>query len=674
VGLRSSSNLKPIVESALRCGITHFDTSSFHTNLLAERGWDGIPRQNYFLSSKIWIEDIHPLHLHDSVTKELRNLNQDYFDLLSFHFPFHQKRESGESSNELFLEAYRALASQIGTTTKFIGLCNVGEMELKEIVECLKSNFLPPPNVIQVEHSPYVQQKGVISLAHSMGIQCVSYGLFGGHSSRHNEDMQPFLLENPVVQEVAKSESMSEAQALVLWATQKDIAVIPHVTTTERLEEISETRNMSLSPENEKKIDDLWRHSIPSWRREEKYQNFLVPDKPKGKLLRSPFFLSAVGRSATLPRLSIIGNGVLGASLALEAARSAAFSSIQVYEKRTRESFQVPLGHESSVSIRTFSMLNYHQKQQRHYFDLNKEGLERWQEIFRLYGIQGNQWTGCLEWWPKESESMVNLLQARQAYWPENVAFYKEISFEKACTLEPNLNLQPYCDDFHWFYCKTVGSADPWVVMPSLHDLLENLGVEQHFDCSLDSLSSVSDPTDVIILACGEGIPKFFSDGSSNISFVRSPGRLALTSQFSTNSNLPFQSVLLTDTFHARLTRANRVCFGISPPNLDVLKGVESCDLNSTMDQTFEEFKALLPFEHRSIEIEDFVNVDRIIPTGGLPMVGVIPPTRHSFNQVIYAAASHSGWSLAPALANRLITEIRDGKPDSLLSQFSHPE
>lgn len=202
-----------------------------------------VKRSDLFLVSKLW----NTYHSHSVVEpickKQLQDWGISYFDLYIMHFPISLKyvdpstryppgfTYDGEKvvpGTATIQETWTAMEKlQQQGLARSIGISNFqGQL----IMDLLRYATIKPAT-LQIEHHPYLTQRGLISYAESQGIRITAYSSFGPQSFREL-DMKsahdtPLLFENPVIVKIAERHGKTPAQVLLRWATQRGVAVIP---------------------------------------------------------------------------------------------------------------------------------------------------------------------------------------------------------------------------------------------------------------------------------------------------------------------------------------------------------------------------------------------------------------------------------------------------------------
>jgi len=233
------------VKFALKVGYRHIDTARIYGNEEdVGRGVkdSGVPREQVFVTTKLWNSD----HGYDSAIaaceKSLRRLGLGYIDLYLIHWPVPELRE----------ETWKALVElRRRGSCKSIGVSNYTVRHLKELLD--SSEVVP--DVDQVEFNPFLYQKDLLGFCESKRIQLEAYSpLTRGTKLKH-----------PVVVEIARRYSKSSAQVMIRWGLQHGLVVIPKSSKPERIKENSEVFGFEISQADMSKLDSLSEDLRTGW-------------------------------------------------------------------------------------------------------------------------------------------------------------------------------------------------------------------------------------------------------------------------------------------------------------------------------------------------------------------------------------------------------------------------
>ncbi|MDO5130013.1 MAG: aldo/keto reductase [Prevotellaceae bacterium] len=218
------------VAEALSVGYRMIDTAQAYHN---EEGVGravadcGIPRDEIFLVSKVWISNYGYEKAKASIEDSLRRLRTDYIDLMLLHQPFCDR-----------YGAYRALQDAYREgKVRAIGVSNFYPDHFIDLAE----NMDVVPAVNQVETHVFCQQQEAQAIMQEYGTQIMSWGPFA--EGRNN------LFSNPVLKEIAERYDKTIAQVALRWLLQRGVVIIPKTTHIERMKENLDIFDFSLSNE-----------------------------------------------------------------------------------------------------------------------------------------------------------------------------------------------------------------------------------------------------------------------------------------------------------------------------------------------------------------------------------------------------------------------------------------
>ncbi|MWN89526.1 aldo/keto reductase [Gilliamella sp. Pra-s65] len=185
----------------------------------------GIPRQELFITTKIWITNAGYEKAKQSIDESLRKLKTDYIDLLLIHQPFND-----------YYGTYRAMedAYEQGKA-KAIGVSNFYPDRLIDLEHFVRIK----PAVNQIETHVFQQQKVAREVMQKLNIQIVSWAPFA--EGKNN------FFQNSELIEIGKKHQKSVAQVALRFLIQNGIVVIPKSTQKERMIENFDVLNFSLS-------------------------------------------------------------------------------------------------------------------------------------------------------------------------------------------------------------------------------------------------------------------------------------------------------------------------------------------------------------------------------------------------------------------------------------------
>ncbi len=218
------------VRKALDIGYRHIDTAQayFNEEEVGRAIKDSkIPRDEIFVTSKLWLQDYSGTEPERGINSSLKNLGLDYIDLYLLHQPY------GD-----VLNAWRYLekAKKDGKF-KSIGVSNMSVNIYKKYVP----QFDTLPAVNQVEMNPYFQQKELRKLMKKDRVAIEAYQPLG-HGNKE-------MLSDPVIVRIAKDHNVLPSQVILNFLTEEGAVVLPKSTNEERIKANLDIFGFSLSEE-----------------------------------------------------------------------------------------------------------------------------------------------------------------------------------------------------------------------------------------------------------------------------------------------------------------------------------------------------------------------------------------------------------------------------------------
>ncbi|UVL54318.1 2,5-didehydrogluconate reductase DkgB [Pseudomonas sp. B21-035] len=227
--------------TALELGYRAIDTAQIYGNE-AEVGQavaaSGIDRDELFITSKIWTENLAADKLIPSLKDSLHKLRSDYLDLTLIHWPSPQGAVPVSEFMGALAEAQKqGLTRQIGVSNFTIDL-------LRQAIEVVGKDAIATN---QIELHPYLQNRRLVDFMHRQGIAVTSYMTLGYGK----------VLHDPVIKQIAAQHGATPAQVTLAWALQLGYAVIPSSTRRENLAGNLKARELKLSADDMGRIAAL---------------------------------------------------------------------------------------------------------------------------------------------------------------------------------------------------------------------------------------------------------------------------------------------------------------------------------------------------------------------------------------------------------------------------------
>lgn len=225
---RDGDEVYRAVRWALEIGYRHIDTAKIYHN---EEGVgravrdSGIPREEIFITTKLWTEDMRNQNEQKAIEDSLRRLKMDYVDLYLIHWPVPGRYVAGFEAMEKIYADGKARA---------IGVSNYHIHHL----EALLASCGVVPAVNQVECHPMLTQVELADYCLKKGIVFEPWSPLG----RGGE-----LLSHPVLTNIAEAYGKTPAQVVLRWGLQRGFVNIPKSVHLERIRENADIFDFELS-------------------------------------------------------------------------------------------------------------------------------------------------------------------------------------------------------------------------------------------------------------------------------------------------------------------------------------------------------------------------------------------------------------------------------------------
>lgn len=234
----SNEDCERCVRDAISVGYRSIDTAQAYGNEEAVGNAVReccIPRNELFLTTKVWISNGGYEKAKASIEESLRKLQTDYIDLLLIHQPFNDYYGTYRAMEEAYKEGWiRAIGVSNFYPDRLIDLCRFVEVK---------------PAVNQVETHVFQQQKTAHQYMEKYEVQHESWGPFA-------EGRKDFF-SNPVLNEVGASYGKSAAQTALRFLMQSDVVVIPKSVHKERMIQNMDVFDFELSEADIERIRAL---------------------------------------------------------------------------------------------------------------------------------------------------------------------------------------------------------------------------------------------------------------------------------------------------------------------------------------------------------------------------------------------------------------------------------
>lgn len=192
---------------AIESGYRHIDCARFYGN---ERGVGAalaatyVPRDELFITSKVWNDRQIDGTIRESVEESLSDLRLDYLDLLLIHWPVEGR----------FVETWQMFAQlRDEGLVRSIGVSNFQVAQLQELLA--SSDVVPAVN--QMERHPFLQDDETLSFCKENGIAYEAWSPLGRGG----------CLDDATIGAIAEAHNASPAQVIIAWHMQHDVIPLP---------------------------------------------------------------------------------------------------------------------------------------------------------------------------------------------------------------------------------------------------------------------------------------------------------------------------------------------------------------------------------------------------------------------------------------------------------------
>jgi alcohol dehydrogenase (NADP+) len=240
---------KIAVTTALKAGYRHIDTARIYGTEEAVGNAikkSGVPRDQIFLTTKLWNNAHHPDDVEAALEASLKDLQTDYVDLFLIHWPspfargsdMFPKDSNGKTKpgDADYVDTYKAMEKCYKSgKAKAIGISNFSKAELERLLK--ETSVVPAAH--QMELHPWLQQKSWYEFHKQKGIHVTQYSPFGNQNEVYDAGKNMGkLIEDPVLVEIGKKHGKSGAQVALAWGIAKGRSVIPKSKTESRIKQV----------------------------------------------------------------------------------------------------------------------------------------------------------------------------------------------------------------------------------------------------------------------------------------------------------------------------------------------------------------------------------------------------------------------------------------------------
>lgn len=206
------------VSEAIEVGYRMFDTAQSYANEEAVGNAvkkSGIPREKFFIVTKIWISNAGEEKAAASIEDSLKKLQTDYIDLMLIHQPFGDYYGSYRAIEKAYKAGkLRAIGVSNFYPDRFVDLSHFCEIQ---------------PAINQVETHVFQQQKELRKYLDKYNTRIMAWGPFA--EGKNN------MFKNETLVSIGEKYKKSSAQVALRFLTQEGVIVIPKSVKKERMEQ-----------------------------------------------------------------------------------------------------------------------------------------------------------------------------------------------------------------------------------------------------------------------------------------------------------------------------------------------------------------------------------------------------------------------------------------------------
>jgi len=195
-------------------------------------------REDLFITSKLWNNNHHPQRVLPAFEASRQRLGLDYLDCYLIHTPF--AFQAGDElhprdafahilydSGVTLIDTWRAMERLVDKgLCKSIGLSNVSLQALQDVVAVARIK----PALVQVEAHPYLPEWELLQFCQQHGIVFQAYAPLG-------HGLEPSVLNEPVLNQMARRLQKTPAQIALAWAVQRGTAFVTQSTTLSHIQQ-----------------------------------------------------------------------------------------------------------------------------------------------------------------------------------------------------------------------------------------------------------------------------------------------------------------------------------------------------------------------------------------------------------------------------------------------------
>ena len=230
------------VSDALSVGYRLIDTAQAYANEegvgLAVRK-SGIPREDIFLVTKVWISNAGEEKAAKSIDESLRKLQTDYIDLLLIHQAYGDVFGTWRAMEKAYRDG----------KVRAIGVSNFQEARYFDFHHYVDVK----PMVNQLQCNALIQQRGIEPLLAETGCNMMAWGPLGGQGVDG-------IIKSELLASIGAKYGKTASQVALRWLTQRGIIAIPKSTHKDRMAQNLDILDFTLTDDDMAQIATMNQH------------------------------------------------------------------------------------------------------------------------------------------------------------------------------------------------------------------------------------------------------------------------------------------------------------------------------------------------------------------------------------------------------------------------------
>ena len=227
-----------IIQDAMEVGYRYFDTASLYETERAlgnAMKQSGIRREEFFVASKLWPDEMGYQETKDALNRSLERLQTEYLDLYLIHWP--RRSEEDTAWKERGVATWKAMEElHAKGLIRGLGLSNFLPHHASNIYD----NATVKPVVNQLELHPGYMQESAVADCKAHEVLPQAWSPLG----------RAALLSHPLLASLAKKYGKSPAQISLRYLLQRKIALLVKASSKERMEQNMDIFDFTISEED----------------------------------------------------------------------------------------------------------------------------------------------------------------------------------------------------------------------------------------------------------------------------------------------------------------------------------------------------------------------------------------------------------------------------------------